>query len=534
MPDFIALSQFHFLRPWWLLGIPVVLLSLFLLRRARNAVANWAPVIAPHLAAAMLVRGGRGHWFNPVSAGYVVILLGIIALAGPSWERRPSPFVEDKAVLVIGLDLSGSMKQQDIQPSRIERAKQKIDDLLNLRGAAPTGLIVYAGSAHSVIPLSNDPDILRNFLDAVVPEMMPRSGKFAAKVLPIADTMLQQAEVPGTLLLITDGATPESITAYENYFSEHDHQLLVLGVGLEQGAPGLSETDIPLQQQSLDNLAEAGGGHYQALSLDDEDMQRINRRINNHLLNVDDSDRPWVDAGYYLLFPLAALFLLWFRKGWTLHWVLAAGIVLGSGYSPGIHAAELRFADLWLTADQQGRYYFERGEYAMAAQRFEDTAWRGVAFYLDENFNAAAETFAQIDTVDGLFNLANAWAQGQNYVYAVQTYDRVLARQPDHPGAIKNRQIVQTIIDDINRMSESQQGEPGEQSEELGDEPLRATGADEKTFEKTEIKQLSADEILSDEQIRDMWLRQVQQDPSAFLSIKFMMQLEREEQGDDS
>ena len=98
-------------------------------------------------------------------------------MAGPSWERRSSPFTEDEAALVIALDVSGSMDQEDVQPSRLERAKQKIHDLLKSRGGARTGLIVFAGTAHTVIPLSNDPEIIRNFLDAIETAIMPRPGK---------------------------------------------------------------------------------------------------------------------------------------------------------------------------------------------------------------------------------------------------------------------------------------------------------------------------------------------------------------------
>lgn len=524
------LEAFHFLRPWWLLGVPTVVLSMLYLHRARDSLGKWAPIIAPHLAAAMLVRGGRGHWLNPINASAVLLLLCLLAVAGPSWERKPSPFVKDKAVLVVALDLSPSMSQTDIQPSRLERAKQKIDDLLRLRPGAPTALIVYAGSAHSVIPLTVDPDILRNFLAAVDPDMMPRPGKAAERVLPIADHMMAASGTAGTLLLITDGLGPATASPFDDYFATHPHQLVLLGVGRTANDEQLGTESIPLQRGALVDLADSSGGDYLDTSLDTRDVERINRLINHHLLTVDDASRPWVDAGYYLVFPVALLFLLWFRRGWTLHWLLACVLSLGMVASPRSYAADTRFIDLWLSPDQQGRYHFERGNYARAAQLFENTAWRGVAFYLDENFTAAADTFAQIETVEGLFNLANAWAQGENYVYAVRTYDRVLAMAPDHAGALKNRALVQSIIDDINRMSESQQPEAGEQSKELGDQPLRADGADETRWEKREIEQYSAEDILDNDRIRDMWLRQIQRDPAVFLGIKFQMQLE---QGDD-
>ncbi len=532
MPELEALRNLHFIRPWWLLAIPLLLFCMNYLKRQQDPIDKWAPIISPHLARAMLVRGGRSHWFNPINVGTLLTLVGIIALSGPSWTRQSSPFSKDTAALVVMLDLSGSMKQKDIQPSRVERAKQKIEDLLQLRPGSPTGLIVYAGSAHSVIPLTDDPDIMHNFLASVVPQMMPRAGKFAEKGLPIAAGMLSDSDTPGTVLLVTDGTNPQTEAAFKEYFDSNKHQLLILGVGLEAGAEGSIDGAIPLQRDALERLASTSGGHYQELALESTDIERINRRINNHLLTVADSDRPWVDFGYYLTFPLALIFLLWFRKGWTLQWCLLAVFAVGLGGSPRVEASEAPFMDLWLTADQQGRFYFERGDYKTAAQRFDDPAWRGVALYLDENFIAAAETFAQIESIEGLFNLANAWAQSENYVYAVRTYDRLLKKQPDHASALKNRAFVQGIIDEINAMSESQQSEGGDTSKELGDEPLRAEGAEKKEFGQQEVKQLSADDILNNESIREQWMRQIQQDPSVFLSIKFLMQLEREDSGE--
>jgi Ca-activated chloride channel family protein len=193
------------------------------------------------------------------------------------------------------------------------------------------------------------------------------------------------------------------------------------------------------------------------------------------------------------------------------------------------------FADLWLTGDQQGRLLMQLGHYQEAATRFEDPMWKAMAYYYAEEFMLAAEYFSRSDSDDALFNEANARAQARDYLRSVHRYETLLARNPDYPGAEQNRQRVQELIDETNRLSESQQQEQGVSGEdkELGsDDAIPAQGADEVSFEQAELVQYSAEEILQDEATSDMWLRSVQQDPSNFLSIKFSMQLQRSQPGE--
>ena len=191
--------------------------------------------------------------------------------------------------------------------------------------------------------------------------------------------------------------------------------------------------------------------------------------------------------------------------------------------------------DLWLTPNQQGRFYLERGDYSKAAVRFEDIAWRGIAYYRDENFKAAAEMFSRIETADGYFNLGNAWAHSRNYILAVRSYDQVLELEPEHAAAQQNRNKIQKIIDEINRLSSSQQAEQGDSSKQLGEEdPLTADGAERRDFVERDVEQLSAEDILLDEKMNDLWMRQVQKNPARFLSIKFQMQLRNKNSAQES
>ena len=549
LPDFAALEHFHFLRPAWALAIIPWLVINQVQNRREASKASFGGIIAPHLLEHLRLQRFESRWFNPVSVTRVITLLLLLLLMGPTWRQQPSPLSQDEAALVVLLDVSASMQQSDVQPSRLERAKQKIVDLLALRPDKKAALIVYAGSAHTVLSLTADQDILNQYLAAIKPAIMPRAGKFPEYGLPLVASVLSESGAPATVVLFTDGLGADSTGEFEPYFKASGNQLLVVGVGTEEQEEGLA----PLERRSLEQLAAASGGSYVDLTVDDSDVHRLNRKIDSHYVVLEDSALPWLDSGYLLVFPAMALFLLWFRRGWTLNWAwLAIPLVLQG--SPAIVEAQEEpqpaqaqapenvdtnqadgwpaiqwFANLWLTGDQQGRLLMQTGDYHAAATRFEEPMWKGLAYYYAEDFMLAAEYFSRSDSDDALFNQANARAHARDYVRAVNRYNQLLARTPNYPGARQNRDRVQALIDEINRLSESQQAEPGVSGEdkELGsDDAIPAQGAEELTWEQAETLKLSADEILADPETADMWLRSVQQDPSNFLAIKFGMQLQ--------
>ncbi len=531
MPELQFLEHFHFLRPAWALLLLPVLYTLYQQRRQRDETRGWQAVIAPHLLEALRLRQYRNHWFNPVSMSLVIMLLMTIILMGPSWRQQPSPLSKDEAALVVVLDSSNSMDQRDIQPSRLRRAQQKITDLLALRGGSRTALVVFAGSAHTVLPLTSDAEILGQYLAAVKTPMMPREGKFPEYSLPLLDAIVPDPGLPTTVLLVTDGVSDSSEAAFRRYFAERPHQLLVWGMGDPEPDPDAGVA--PLEEAGLRSLAAAAGGRYIELSVDKGDVQSISRRVASHYVVTDDSAVPWLDSGYWLVFPCLAMFALWFRKGWTLQWGLVLALGLFSVQPQQAHAAGNWFTDLWLTPDQQGRLLLQRGDYREAAERFSHPLWKGVAYYYAEDFKLAAEYFSRVDSDVARFNRANALAHSQNYLAAVRVYDQLLARNPEHEAARRNRDKVQEVIDAINLMSASQADEsPGSnQSKELGeDDPQRADGAERKVFEQQELVTYTAEEVLQDPAINDMWLRSVQRDPSHFLGVKFSMQLSAREE----
>ena len=540
-PELNVLEHFHFLRPTWALLLIPWLAMVVIRSQQRDKQDMFGGIIAPHLLQHLRLQRFDTRWLNPKNFSLLFMVLVLLVIMGPTWRQQLSPLNQDEAALVVLLDVSSTMQQKDVQPSRLQRAKQKISDLLALRPDKKSALIVYSGTAHSVLSLTADQDILNQYLAAITPAIMPRSGKFPEYSLPLADEILRGRNAPATIVMFSDGLGAKSGQAFESYFLTHPHQLLVVGVGSEDEEPGIA----PLERESLKALATDANGVYLSLTIDDADVRQLNRHIQSHYTVTQDSALPWFDSGYLLVFPAMGLFLMWFRRGWTLTWMwLILPVVLSSIPAPALaqqettpitheqSAAMREFADLWLTRDQQGRLLLQLGRYPQAAARFNDLMWKGIAYYYSEDFMLAAEYFSRQDSDDALFNEANARAQGRDYVRAVSRYDRLLARTPDYSGATANRSQVSAIIDEIDRLSASQQQEAGASTQDKqlsGDDAIPAQGADEISWQQTEVIQLTAEDILQDAATRDMWLRGVQQDPSRFLAIKFGMQLRNAE-----
>ena len=142
-----TLAQFHFLRPGWLLLLLPAIALAFLLWRQRSSGANWRRAIAPELIDYLIepAREQQRHWPWLLLMAWSI---AIAAIAGPTWEKIPQPVLQKRDGLVIVLDLSLSMYAQDIQPSRLQRARYKVLDILQRRHEGLTGLVVYSGDAH--------------------------------------------------------------------------------------------------------------------------------------------------------------------------------------------------------------------------------------------------------------------------------------------------------------------------------------------------------------------------------------------------
>jgi Ca-activated chloride channel family protein len=314
-----ALDQFHFLRPWWLLLLLPACLLMWSVYQRSDSLRAWKRVISAHLLQHLLLRENNeeGRW-RPVYMLGVAWLVGILALAGPSWQMQPSPFSEEQAAMFIVVKVTPEMLAQDIQPSRLQRSVLKIHDLLEIKKDVRTGLIAYAGSAHLVMPLTSDAGVINNFAAALEPDVMPMKGDEPAEAIELASRRLKDAEVPGSIVLITDTVDVSQLAALENIYKRQavEVHILAMAAGPDVVPPPGSYPAPAVDMDSLRAAARAVGGTVTAVTADKSDVENLSARVERSISHAPAQEaQQWQDEGYYLVILLLLIMLSFFRQG---------------------------------------------------------------------------------------------------------------------------------------------------------------------------------------------------------------------------
>lgn len=516
------IADFHFLRPLWLLALVAAPLLVFLIGRRTDVRAQWQGMIAPHLLDHLLIEKGAKRRFHPVHLTAALIAIAALAAAGPTWQREKPPFVEDTAPLAIAIDLTETMNATDISPTRLERAKLKVQDILSMRKGARTALFAYAGTAHMVLPLTDDANLIKTYLAALSPGIMPVTGRDTGKALQVAEAALAGETVPGTILFITDGVERTAFEAFAQYKGRND--LMVLGIGTADGGPvktadGQFLTDATgarvrakLDVDALKALQSASSAQVATVTPDDGDVRWIVRRIQTSFAQkTAEGLTRWYDAGWWLTIPIALLAAFWFRRGWTVRWavyLIAIGTLLSGEKA---EAADNSFADLWFTPDQQGQRAVDRGDFDGAAGDFTDPAWQGAALYRIGRYQDAIDAFAQGDTAESYYNQGNALMHLDKAEEAIAAYQQALKRRPDWPEAKQNLAVAE------KRKADKDKQDQDAQQEQAGMDP------DQVQFDD-KGKKGEEGTVQGAPQTAEMWMRNIQVSPADLLARKFAIE----------
>jgi len=477
-----AWQVFHFLRPWWFLGLAPVALIVGFYSWHKHHAGNWATIINPELLPFLMQGKAPSDGLSTKSLITTLTLAWIIcitSLAGPTWEQLPQPVHRQDSALIIVFDLSPSMLAADLAPSRLVRGRYKLIDILKRRTEGVSGLVVYGGDAHTVSPLTEDSNTIVSLVPVLHPGLLPQYGSNIEDAIQVAVNLAtsggyQQADI----LLISDGVDPSAISEITSIVKDKgEYRLSILGVGTENGAPiplgsggfvkdtRSGNVIIPkLNISDLRRLASANKGNYQTISNDDRDIDNLlgamESLFGDSTQQTDRSFDLWDDQGYLLALLLIPILLLTFRKGAVVVLLLAPLLF----QSNSVEALE--WQDLWATGDQQGAEALELDNAERAKSLFTHPQWRGSAAYRAADYETAAEAFFTDETANGLYNSGNALAKSGDFDSAIGAYERALELEPALEDAIFNRDLLEKLKQEQEQEEQSQEQQDQESSEQ--------------------------------------------------------------------
>jgi len=309
-----AFTLLHFIRPYWLLLLPLVIVLPWWWHRSRRPSGDWSQVCDPHLLRWLSVRQageksrGGGRWLAAAT-----LLICILALAGPSWQKLPDSSFSARDARVIVLDLSRSMLAEDLRPNRLTRARFRLADLLQATEEGQTGMVSFAGDAYVVSPLTKDMNTIANLLPALQPDIIPVAGSRADLALALAASLLERAGLSrGEILLVTDSANSR-LAAKARELRDDGIFTSVLAVGSLEGAPVPSAGGFvsdragnvviaKLDRTGLRAVAEAGGGNYTELGASGSESSLWQDLGGSEFARREDAlGERWKDAGPWLV-----------------------------------------------------------------------------------------------------------------------------------------------------------------------------------------------------------------------------------------
>ncbi|NRA84441.1 MAG: VWA domain-containing protein [Gammaproteobacteria bacterium] len=567
MNEFI--TNFHLIRPWCLLLLLPSLIFLSLLHNASKQRGQWHKLIPAHLATLLIDNNTDKHTQLPLYTLALLLVVSVIALAGPTWQKLPQPLFKVNSAQVIVMDMSLSMYATDIKPNRLTRARFKVTDLINQLTEGETGLIAYAGDAFVISPMTEDINNLLNLLPALSPEIMPEYGSEPATGIDAALTLFKQTQKEsGDIYLITDGISASDQRQITKLLANTDFSLHILAVGGTDSAPIKlpngellkdSNGNIVLPKLTLaplTTLARQFNGRFAKIALDNSDIIHLAKTDHDFYdtnISQNKLGDAWDESGPWLLLFMLPIAALAFRRG-----ILTSLAVLSLALSPMIitkpamamsesepetnaetqpktksdaaaNVASSGWDSLWQTKDQQGIKAFNQGQFEQAANTFEDSNWQGASLYRAKDYQGALDAFSAQQTPDALYNQGNALMKLQQYDEAISRYQQVLSADENHPAAQGNLQLAEKLKQ--QQKKEQQQGDDSSQQE--GDQENKEQDQEQQKDQQSDDSQQSSDQQQDSEQSDSQSQQSDQNDPSQQNQEQEQEQQDQGEQSED-
>lgn len=459
-------NHIHFETPFWFWGLLLIPLVGGLTRLIGQKEISFLQLekfidkdLLPHL---LINHDKRKNSFWKMLLTWSILwTLLISGLAGPQWDYHDiETFTPDQNLCIL-LDVSQSMDAQDIKPSRLVRARQVIEDILNLAQGIKISLIAFAVDPHMITPLTDDMEMIRNLLPSLGTDLVYVQGSRLSPALLMASRLLGSSSGQNkSILVISDGGFEDkSAIAQARKLGQEGIRIYAMGIGAEEGSPIQDRQGniikrqgnivlSKLEKDKLQQLSQAGSGQYLEAHYSDVHIQGLLNQIKENSTPQEKTQqkiRQWEERFYLLVFPAMVILLFWFRRGFVFSFMLFI-FFFSSQQSRASH-----LQDYFKNEDQLGKEAFDQGNYEKALEKFKDPYRQGVAQYKAGHFTEAEKLFQESErpevATDALYNLGNAFANQRKLEQAVATYEKVLEKAPDHAKAKHNLEIVKKMLE---------------------------------------------------------------------------------------
>ncbi len=403
---------------------------------------------------------------------FLMFLFMILALAGPVIEKGVAKVQVKGDAFFIGLDISASMLCDDVYPSRLERSKLILMELLQDARSSRIGLLAFAKESYLLSPPTLDHQSLVFFLKGLQSTHISEQGTNILTLLKAADRLFAENETK-KLLIVSDGGDKQDFSREIAFVKERGIQVYILGVATDRGSPlnepgssglrkdGKGDVVISRFNRAISRLAEESGGTF--VIIESSEMKALLQKISGDKLNSLEKEQPIYFHLFVFFIGMAMLMLLIatssFGKGERYHLPALLFFAVSLAQPSLLKAGLLDFRSLDEAKEAYEKEAFRASvkgyhRYGIEHKSAEAIYNEANALYRLGRYEKAIGLYSSIHFVEAqknhllYHNLGNALAKlgdEEHLKKAVEAYTKALRFQDDHESR-ENLAMVEALL----------------------------------------------------------------------------------------
>lgn len=441
---------------------------------------------------------------------FLSLIFMIIALARPVANEKTHDSKQELNAIILALDVSKSMKAVDIYPNRLEFAKRKLLEIINLSQTNALGVILFAKSSFILSPLTQDFISLKTLVDNLDTGMNFDNGTNIYSTLEVANKLLKDYSSKN-LIIISDGADKNDFSKEIEYANENKIRVYTLAVATKQGSPIKLENqnyltdkkgkivNVTLNENIKELSLKTNAGFIQ-FSLNNDDITQILNDINTKSDKQEFEQKKFKTYTELFYYPLAfAIFLLLiafsslpdFTKNKSISLILFSILL-----SPNLSILQASILD-FKTIKEANKAYLNN-EYEKASKEYEQIGKSeqrdynlANSLYKSGNYKDAIDLYKEIKTEDKdlnfqrLHNLANSYVKNKDLENAKKNYEKALKIKND-PETKENLDLVNKALKDKNKNQDKDKNKKEDQKKENNQDKNKSDKQNEEDKKKKE------------------------------------------------